>query len=117
MQYSITLKASGNQVATLVELDNYPFKLYQVNGSTKANYHPVKLALIQTFKTCFHCGNNVIDHIMDGRGLPDNAATIDHLLPRQFRKRYQRVDKVLSCHECNHRRNVELQSPDRVGLE
>lgn len=94
----------------LVELDGYPFQTYKVNGKKKASYRPVKLFLIEKYRVCFHCGKNVHDIIMDGHGLPHNAATIDHLIPRQFRKRHARVQKVLSCHECNKRRNEEVQA-------
>lgn len=93
-----------------VWIDDYPFRLYKVNGKKRASYRPVKLFLIEKFGVCFHCGKPVQDFIMDGKKLPHNAATIDHLMPRQFRKRYARTQKVLSCFECNHRRNVETQA-------
>lgn len=93
-----------------VELDGYPFKIYKVNGSKKVSYRPVKLFLIEKYGVCFHCGKQVKDYGEVYRTYtPPDMATIDHLIPRQFRKRYQRVEKVLACHECNKRRNTITQ--------
>lgn len=97
-------------MSDLVKLDGYPFRMYWVNGKKKANYRPVKLYLIEKYGVCYHCEKPVKDYgeILKGSP-PHDMATIDHLLPRQFRKRHQRVEKVLSCYRCNHDLNVKVQ--------
>jgi hypothetical protein len=94
-----------------VEIDGYPVQQWWLNGSRrkKSGYRHLKLYLLDLLGVCYHCGTTVRDYIRkDHESLPDDAATIDHLMPRQIRKRYQVTPKVLSCHKCNQDLNEVL---------
>lgn len=94
-----------------IVIDGYPFMNYHFEGTKKQpSRRLLRLYLIDRFRICYHCGVGVIDYIPAEReALPDNAATIDHLKPRQIRKRHQVVQKVLSCHGCNKKLNQQMQ--------
>ena len=92
-------------------IDGYPFRNYHFKGSRRQpSYRQLRLYLIDKFLICYHCGVEVIDYIPAEReALPDNSATIDHLKPRQIRKRHQVVQKVLACNRCNKELNQQMQ--------
>lgn len=93
-----------------VEIDGYPVQYYRLKDRPyhgTGNYRSLKLFLIEKYGVCFHCGTPVKDYPqVDGVRLPDDAATIDHLVPRTQRKRHQKVAKVLACYKCNWERGV-----------
>ncbi len=88
-----------------VEIDGYPFKKYWIGGRPE-NYHLLKLFLIEKYKVCYFCFQPVRDwpHI-DGGVQPDDSATIEHIVPRPYRKRGEITEKVLACCRCNQDRN------------
>lgn len=101
-----------------VKIDGYPFKNYWLKGGKilkngairEPNYRPIKLFLIKQYGVCYHCGKPVKDYPQqDGINIPHDAATIDHLAPRQQRRRYEKVEKVLACFGCNQKRNDLMQ--------
>jgi len=77
----------------------------EYSRSKTGSYRPLKLALIKEFKKCYWCGVEVIDFIRKlGERTPYNAATVDHLVSRYFRKKGEVVIKVLACDRCNQKR-------------
>jgi hypothetical protein len=76
----------------------------------------IKLKLFETNPHCYYCGCRMIltniRNIPKGQELPDNAATLEHLVSRfsayrwkQKRKGERR--KVLACYRCNHNRSIQ----------
>lgn len=98
-----------------IVLDGYPFVRYHLSdgefGYRESSYRLVKLYLIEKYGVCYHCGRKVKDYPhVDGISMNySDMATIDHLVPRPHttrkkgRKKYQSVEKVLSCFLCNNR--------------
>lgn len=102
-----------------IVIDGYPFKKYRWEhgrfGYREPSYRALKQFLVKEYRVCYFCGVSVtLYDYVEGRGLPDDAATIDHLKPRGFRKRYQIVEKVLACYKCNHDRNVKQQKSSEI---
>lgn len=107
----------------IVEVDGYPFTDYWFADGRRLKsgradiptYRQVKLLLIEKYSTCYWCDNQVVDYLIkDGQSFPDDLATIDHVKPRQIRRKYQKVQKVLACYKCNQKRNTIIQtSPAR----
>jgi hypothetical protein len=102
-----------------VVIDGYPFRKYKYAdgkyGFREPSYRDLKRHLIAEFGTCYHCGKMVHEYPhVEGEPPRHDLATIDHLTPRPHhnnpagRKRYAKVEKVLACLECNHRRNVQF---------
>jgi 5-methylcytosine-specific restriction endonuclease McrA len=85
-------------------IDGYPVKRY--SHRPKTGYRHLKLVLLEKYGCCYHCGKEVKDYPhLDGVSPPPDMATIDHLKPRQYRQKHEITEKVLSCYECNKRRN------------
>lgn len=71
--------------------------------------------LMQIDPHCHWCGIEVIYYALpEGKQMPDNFATIDHLYSRLNEQRKEKtfaygheMTLVLACHKCNHERNVE----------
>jgi uncharacterized CHY-type Zn-finger protein len=93
-------------------IDGYPVKHYGwEDGTKKKDYRALKLTLLEKYQVCYHCGIKVKDYPqVDGVPLPWDTATIDHLHPRQVRKKYEVTEKVLACLNCNKRLNTAFQS-------
>lgn len=101
----------------VVRIDGYPVKIYWINGVSQRrlrNFHNahkvLKLYLVERFKVCYFCKIKVVVYELEkGQPVPDDMATIEHLIPRTHgqRKRHQIVAKVLACRKCNHDRNIE----------
>ena len=92
-------------------IDGYPVKNYGYTGGRHSNgYKTLKLFLLEKYKVCYHCRIEVINYpYIEGEAQLDDSATIDHLKPRQLRKKFEVVEKVLSCRACNHFRNEEMK--------
>jgi len=54
---------------------------------------------------CIWCGCEVERFkVVKGKKNPKNNATVDHLIPRPFRKKDEISPKVLACERCNLKR-------------
>jgi len=95
---------------------NYPVKRYRAfKRPSGSRYLLLRKALVEAIGVCYWCDIPVKEYNQDGQGLPDDAATIDHLYPRQDRRKYQITEKVLACNKCNQERNVERQRAKNKG--
>lgn len=83
--------------------------IYERTRYKKSPRRALKLALLEEFKVCFHCGIPVKDcgRTEDGCRPPADEATVDHLVSRFYRKKGDIVLKVLSCNKCNQERTKE----------
>ena len=67
----------------------------------------IKLRLYKESPFCFYCGiRTKIYKQEDGKKLPNNTATVDHIYTLHERKRGENVPKVLSCWKCNNTRGM-----------
>lgn len=94
-----------------IVIDDYPLRRWLVVGSTELpHYSVLKEYLVNKYKVCYFCSRPVkIYPHSDGESAANDSATIDHLKPRQYRKRYELSLKVLSCWSCNQVRNMKEQ--------
>lgn len=85
-------------------------KLLQIEDEVRfphsgARRRDLKLRLLKEFGFCFWCEREVFDYgDLTFKHMPKDLATLDHIESRFFRKKGDRVVKVLSCYECNYRR-------------
>lgn len=94
-------------------ITEYPFinALYE-SGLNARTYRDVRLALLEKYGTCYWCNRTVKDYPKtNGQRSKDDLATIDHIVSRFFRKKGEKVPKVLACYKCNSKRakNEERQ--------
>lgn len=75
----------------------------------------LKLKLFKESDRCYYCNCQMIltnvSNIKSGQSLPDNAATIEHLISRLEPSRFVKKKKgtrrkVLACYKCNHSKSV-----------
>ena len=75
----------------------------------------LKLKLFKENDKCYYCGCKLvltnISNIKSGQSLPDNAATIEHLISRLEPSRFVKKKKgtrrkVLACYKCNHSKSI-----------
>ena len=75
----------------------------------------IKLRLYEANPHCYYCGQKMIltniQNIPKGQSLPENAATLEHLVSRYTIHRWKKKKKteqrkVLACYKCNHGRSV-----------
>lgn len=96
-----------------VVIDTYPLRRWFIKGQTELpNYKVLKEYLVENYKVCYFCQRpvKIYPNQVDKKGWqPNDLATIDHLNPRQIRKRGELSVKVLACHNCNHMRNEFTQ--------
>jgi hypothetical protein len=92
-------------------ITEYPVKRYRQfkNNGSGSRYLLLRVALVEKYGVCYWCNVPVKEYHQDGQSLPDDAATIDHLKPRQFRKRFEITEKVLACNKCNREHNEAVQ--------
>ena len=73
----------------------------------------LKLQYLAMGLKCFWCDKVVKDYgnteaiRKAGLKIPEDMATIDHMVSRYFRKKGEKVQKVLACDPCNNRRSHE----------
>lgn len=82
------------------------------DGTRPRTYRILRLVLIEKYGICYWCSilvkeypNLVFLKLKQGGAIPDDFATIDHLVARPFRKLGEVVGKVLACHKCNTKRS------------
>lgn len=70
-------------------------------------YRKLKLRYLEIFRRCYWCKRLCKDYplIAPHSKLPDDAATIDHVISRYKRKKGDHVRKVLACNKCNQDRS------------
>lgn len=73
------------------------------------NNRRLKFELMKVHPFCYWCSTpvKVYDNIPIGQTHPFDEATIDHMKSRFFRKRGEKVPKVLACSKCNNKRAVQ----------
>ena len=83
--------------------------------TTKVSYGKPRDVIKELIKIsdskCIWCGIGVKQYyikkeLSKGQRYPYDMATIDHLIPRPFRKRGEISPKVLACNRCNEERGV-----------
>lgn len=81
-----------------------------------SNNRNLKLRLFEINQNCYYCGCRMIltniKNIPKGQELPDNAATLEHLVSRYNIHRWKKKKKgeqrkVLACYKCNHDRSSQ----------
>lgn len=93
-----------------VNITEYPFvKVLDEFGRHSTRTSKIIPYLIEKYGVCYWCGTKVRHYpVLNNQPLltPD-AATIDHLKSRFFRKKGEIVPKVLACYLCNWNRHIE----------
>ena len=102
--------------------EEYKKLMLEIESSTgrfTGSYRKLKLALIVNDPRCYYCRKEVKDYgrLPDGMSNPKDMATIDHTVSRFFRKKGERVVKVLCCFSCNHKNHAKEQILFPAGLK
>jgi hypothetical protein len=118
--FSETLQfASNNPILTVIILFLVGSVIASIFESIFKKYmsnRTIKLKLYNENPYCYYCGKKTIltniKNIPKGSELPDNAATIEHLvsrisLYRFVKKKKGERRKVISCYRCNHDRSIQ----------
>jgi lipopolysaccharide biosynthesis glycosyltransferase len=97
-----------------VVIPEYPVVHYwyeETPWKTPSKRH-LRLALLALYKNCYWCGIEMKDYNRKTHEpMPDDMATIDHLISLPERGKGAVVPKVLACNKCNTSRSVH-QNPN-----
>lgn len=102
-----------------VVIEQYPVVNYYYEGTPwkQPSRGELRRALFEEHKNCYWCGVEMVLEVPPPpESLPDNTATIDHLIALPHRGKGAVVPKVLACNKCNIQRSIP-QNPNHRSFK